>query len=485
MSSAPLIANSKLAGRYFVVSEVAAGGMTAVWLAEDEVLHRKVAIKVLHTHLAVDEEFARKFRQEALAAGSLIHPNVVAIYDSGIYEGRPFLVTEYLAGGTLKDRLAGGPIEVALAGEVGGEVCAALAYAHARGVVHRDLRPSNILFTSAGVVKVGDFGVAKAAFDHADAAATGIALGTVGYLSPEQVEGRELDGRSDLYSLGLVLYECVTGTLPFQKEGDLATAAARLHETPPRVRDLRPGVSRGLEAVIARALQRDPKQRFAEAEEMRRAIGGGEAGRPIEADVSAPQATSFLKTEGRWLLPTVLVVLIAVGLVFGLARLAGRSPLSPITDLLHQEGSRPITIVSAGTYDPGGDGEERTRDAAKAFDSHPSTAWRTESYATPNLGGLKDGVGITFDLGEPKAVKRVEVISAAPGWEGSIRHSDDGINWSPPSTPITTSQRQDFHPSAAPHRWWQIWITSLVITPGSEVPGNPYNTAISEVHFFD
>jgi serine/threonine-protein kinase len=460
--------------------------MTAVWLADDEILHRKVAIKILHSHLAVDEEFARKFRQEALAAGSLIHPNVVAIYDSGVYEGRPFLVTEYLAGGTLKDRLAAGAVDPALAEEVGGEVCAALAHAHSRGLVHRDLRPSNILFTSAGAVKVGDFGVAKAAFDHADAAATGMALGTVGYLSPEQVEGGELDGRSDLYSLGLVLYECVTGTLPFQKESDLATAAARLHETPPRVRDLRPGVSRGLEAVIARALQRDPRQRFAGAEEMRRAIGGGETDRPLETEaVSVAQTTSFLKTEGRWLLPTVLVLLVAVGLVFGLARLAGRSPLSPITDLLHQEGSRPITIVSAGTYDPGGDGEERTRDAAKAFDSNPSTAWRTESYATPNLGGLKDGVGITFDLGEPKAVKRIQVISVAPGWEGSIRRSDDGIKWSPPPVSTTVSQHQDFHPSATPHRWWQIWITSLAITPSTEVPDNPYSAAISEVHFFD
>ena len=261
-----------LAGRYTLARHVASGGMASVWEATDEVLGRRVAVKILHPHLAADPAFLERFRAEGRSAARLSHSAVVAIYDTVSEPDCDAIVMELVEGQTLRAFLdASGPPSLADAVTMIDQVAGALEAAHDAGIVHRDIKPGNILLCADRRVKVTDFGIAKAVTDT-DQTTDGVLLGTAKYLAPEQVAGTTVDGRADLYSLGVVLYETLTGTVPFEADTPAATALARLERDPPPVTSRRSGVPPGLVAVVDTALAREPTARFPSAAAMRRAL---------------------------------------------------------------------------------------------------------------------------------------------------------------------------------------------------------------------
>jgi serine/threonine-protein kinase len=267
------LADRVLSGRYRLNRIIASGGMATVWEGTDQLLARRVAIKILHPHLARNEAFVRRFRGEAVAAARLAHPSIVSVYDTVEDQGLNAIVMELVSGTTVRADLdEHGPLQLHAVLAIGTQVADALGAAHASGLVHRDVKPANILLSADGRVLVADFGIAKAA-QGVDLTEAGSMVGTAKYLSPEQVDGSGIiDGRSDLYSLGIVLYEALTGTAPFVGENDVSTALARLNREPIPPRNYRTDIPEGVEQVVLRAMARRPEDRFADTTAMRRAL---------------------------------------------------------------------------------------------------------------------------------------------------------------------------------------------------------------------
>src|SRR5689334_2339267 len=240
-------------GRYELHRRIARGGMADVFLARDQLLDRPVAVKVLFPEYANDPSFVERFRREAQSAANLNHPNIVAVYDWGEEQGTYFIVMEYVEGRSLADILrTEGPLHPQRAAEIASDIAAALGFAHRNGVIHRDIKPGNVLVSPNGQVKVADFGIARALGAAAEENLTqaGSVMGTATYFSPEQAQGLALDPRSDLYSLGVVLYEMVTGRAPFTGDSPVAIAYKHVQEQPPRPRNVNPDVPVALEAII-------------------------------------------------------------------------------------------------------------------------------------------------------------------------------------------------------------------------------------------
>ena len=261
-----------VAGRYRLLRVLGSGGMGRVYLAEDEVLHRRVAVKLLLPHHADDPRFVERFRREARAAAALSHPHVVAVYDLGEDEGTPYIVMQCVRGQTIKEIVAqSGPLPEADAKRICREVLEAAGHAHEHGVIHRDLSARNIILDEKGRVLVADFGIAR--LGAAPFTTGAVVVGTAHYAAPEQVDGRGADARSDLYTVGVVLYEMVTGRLPFDGEDAVAVAHKHVTEPPPRPAVVRPGISPELEAVILRAMAKDPDDRYQTAHQFAQALG--------------------------------------------------------------------------------------------------------------------------------------------------------------------------------------------------------------------
>ena len=265
MGSGPLETGTVVSGRYRLVAPIATGGMATVWSAVDEILTRPVAIKVLHARLASDPEFVARFRREAVAAARLAHPSIVAIYDT--CSDPEAIVMELVDGRTLRAELdARGFLPPAEAVEIGSGIAQALEIAHKAGLVHRDVKPANVLLAADGRLKVADFGIAKAARsddgtdpDLPDLTSAGHMVGTAKYLAPEQVSGGEIDARTDVYALGCVLYEMLCGRAPFTGANDLAVATARLHGPPERPRSVLRTIPPRLDEIVMRAMARRPE----------------------------------------------------------------------------------------------------------------------------------------------------------------------------------------------------------------------------------
>jgi eukaryotic-like serine/threonine-protein kinase len=474
----------RLADRYVLESLIATGGMGAVWRGRDEILGRAVAIKVLHDQLARDPDLLERFRTEAVAAARLSHPGVIRVFDTGLDGATCYIVMELVEGPTLSESLAQrGPLDPSEAVRIARHILDALSHAHAAGVVHRDVKPTNVL-TGDHAVKVTDFGIAKAAFARGDLTATGKLLGTAKYLAPEQAAGSPVDGRADLYALGVVIYEMLTGRVPFEAETDLATAMLRLTEVPTPPRALRAGIPRDLERVVMRALSRDPEERFQSAEEMSSALERvtPPPGREVQPESSHHEPSVF---RSWMLIPLILGVLTAGVIVAGLAlgRLEVGGPfLVRVPDQAQAEPAEAIPIVHARDFDPKGDGSERTELVPLAYDDDPGTFWKTETYNSADLGGIKGGVGLVFDLGETKRVSEFGLRTTLPGWEFQVQGSDDASSFSQPIPSIEgdtsfTASRASVSFQPVEFRYFLIWITEL-----AEVDGR-YQATIAEARF--
>lgn len=266
--------------RYKLTERVGLGGMAEVYRAEDNVLGRTVAVKVMLPQYAADSTFTKRFRQEAASAANLQSPYIVSIYDWGLDGETYYIVMEFLRGTDLKTAIKErGAINQRKAAEIGSQVAQALSVAHAGGIIHRDIKPQNIMIQPDGNIKVMDFGIARAG--DAGLSQTATVLGTAHYVSPEQAQGKELTGASDIYSLGVVLYEATTGKLPFDGQDAVSVAVKQVNELPAPPSTINPNIDPALEAIIMKAMEKDPERRFKDASEMRHILNDYLAGRPV------------------------------------------------------------------------------------------------------------------------------------------------------------------------------------------------------------
>ena len=454
-----------LGGRYRLVSPIARGGMATVWVADDPVLSRRVAVKILRSDLAADDGTRVRFRHEAIAAARLSHPNIVATYDTGDDDGVAYIVMELIDGPTLRlliDQQGGLPVADVI--RIGKQVADALDAAHRAGLVHRDVKPANVLVPATGPVKVTDFGIAKAAGAD-DLTRTGTVMGTARYLAPEQVNGRPTDPRTDVYALGLLMYEALCGHPPFGGDTEIATAMARLTTSTPAVRAERPEVSQALDDVIHRCLARQPSARFGSAAAVRDALdrarldptgaiprpvvpptspavgavaGAGAAQPPAHTGPTRPQPlpapvpTAPTRRRRRrrftWLW-VLLVVLVAIGggvAAFLLVNDSSGSGSGGSKSDAAAPSATTATITGATSFDPLGDGTESPDLVGNAIDDDPTTAWSTEQYDQfPD--GPKTGVGLALSLDREYDVSKVTVDTLRAGWGASIYVSNQPV----------------------------------------------------------
>jgi serine/threonine protein kinase len=259
-------------GPYTLVEPLGQGGMATVYKGYQQSLNRYVAIKVLRGDLARDEKFVARFRREALAVARLSHPSILHVYDAGAADGIYYIVMDYAPGGTLKDLLRRGPLAIERALSIAEQIAEALDYAHRQGVIHRDVKPSNILLTVDGRPQLTDFGIAKALYEHEQLTRTGTSIGTPEYMAPEQIDGQSVDGRADIYALGIVLYEMLSGRTPFHAETPMALVYKQLNDPPPPLRSVGINVPGWLEGVLNKALAKNPAARFQRASDLARAL---------------------------------------------------------------------------------------------------------------------------------------------------------------------------------------------------------------------
>lgn len=484
-----------LGNRYLLEERIASGGMAAVWRAHDETLARTVAVKILHEHLAADDDLRERFRREAVAAAKLGHPGIVGIYDTGEEDGRTYLVMEYVEGETLRGLMSTvGQLDLQQAAAIGQRVADALAYAHDRDLVHRDVKPANILVSEDGEVKVADFGIAKAAQAARDLTQTGMVLGTAAYVAPEQVRGEPVDGAADQYALACVIYETITGRRPFESESAMTMATRRLEQDPLPLRSLRPDVPKGLDDVIMRALAREPADRHGEMHAFASALsdwagdaaasdaatGDGDGLEPAGAGTSKP---SFLRSEGTWLasvlaLVTVAATLVAVGLGTGVLE----SEQPPILTASDQEASEEAEEPSAealslepedlALYDPDGKGTDNSESLPSLLDGDPDTHWRPQTSEDVESEGSTGGVGFYVDLGEAHEIQEVLLTTPTPGADIDLRVadevSDDPDDWSNAARlrDIGTSVRADLGRVEA--RYLLVYVVPELVSDDDE-----------------
>ena len=380
-------------GRYQITGLIASGGMGEVFQAHDKVLDRTVALKVLRAGLGSDPDFVERFRKEATTAGRLSHPNIVQVYDWGRSEdGSAYMAMELVEGQNLREVLAAsGRMRPALAARIAAQVCGALEAARKAGLVHRDIKPENILLTPDGRVKVADFGLSRT-MAESKATQAGVLLGTAHYIAPEQVEGKESDHRSDLYALGVVLYEMLTGTTPFTGDTPLIVAYQRVREDVPLPSAAINGIPETLDQIVRKATARDPEQRFGSAAEMGEALrtavprsDTGEVGMLVHPTIAIPIGTQETVNLGRK----------------GGHRLTRRGVIVLLAVLALIAGSIPILV------------------GAFAHVKVPSVAGLTKAEATTKLRAA--GFAVTSDLENNESVPEGSVIRTDPSGGSSIR----------------------------------------------------------------
>ena len=458
-----------LADRYRLITHLARGGMAEVYVADDQLLNRRVAVKVLFPELARDEAFVERFRREARAAASLNHRNIVSVYDFGEGDGSWFIVMEYVEGRTLRDVIrVEGAMDPPRATELAAEIAAALVASHERGIIHRDVKPANVLIASGtGTVKVADFGIARAANTRENLTMPGTVLGTATYLSPEQAQGGEIDARTDVYSLGLVLYEMLTGAPPFTGSSPVAVAYKQLKETapPPSTRNER--VRPALDALVMKALAKEPAARQASAAQLRSELlaidevgaAGGSTTDPGATAVNLPpqvapaEATSVLASPRPPVRRTTVPV--APGVYrrrrAGLIALVGLVGLVVLALIALSDGGDTTTVAVPGVVD------------------------RTVAEATALLGDA----GLTSRVVEREAPETQDrVVDQAPGENAQVARGTQVRIFVPTASPTPTTTPPA--PTSAPVTAATTPTTVAATTTVTQAPtttGAPTTTA--------
>ena len=466
--------------RFRLEEKVGSGGMSSVYRAFDPTLERHVAIKLMHRDISNDADQLERFRREARAVAQLNHPHVVTVIDAGEDEGAPFIVFEYVEGETLKERirrLGRLPVPEAVAYAI--EIGRALECAHAHKLVHRDVKPQNVLIDRDGRAKVTDFGIARS-LEAQGLTATGRVLGTTDYVSPEQALGHEVTAQSDIYSLGIVLYEMLTGEAPFQADTQVAVAMKHVREPLPDVQRRRHEISAALAAVVERATAKETRNRYATVAEMvheleevlaieaaRTGHATGEATTVLRSlsEDTADFAPQRLRHPRRTLFLSIALLAICAATIAYFATRTEKGPgQAPIP---HTPNLSPVKVSGAHDYDPEGDGHETSDQVTSAIDSLTTTAWSTETYQGGFEANDKSGVGLYLTSANPVAARRLEVLSSTPDYQAAVYASNtvprDIGGWEKVSTTLTVKPRQSFGLDTAGTRYrnYLLWITEL------------------------
>jgi serine/threonine-protein kinase len=441
--------------------------MASVYLARDTALERPVAVKVLDETLSNDPDYVERFRREAMTMARLSHRHIVQVIDRGQFEGRQYIVFEYVGGETLKaliDRT--GPLRVEDALALAREIALGLAFAHEHGIVHRDVKPQNVLLDASGMPKVADFGIARSLGPSSTAdtlTKTGTVLGTSEYVAPEQVLGVGADERSDQYSLGVLLYELLVGEPPYSGATFMEVAMRQVHDQVPSVRARRREVTPHIDALVGRALAKHPEQRFPSMESF---IGELEACLAEREPRASPprDVPSHVPSWAPAALLALAVLVAASAIVAAVSRDGGNGPRDRGGETPRRQ-PRPvpspeqIRLTAVRDHDPfGNNRDEHSDEVPDASDGNPSTFWTTERYSSFN----KPGVGIIFDAGRRATVRAVEVLSDKPGFRARIRA---GNRLAGPfrnvSSERTVERRTVFvlTSAGARFRYYLLWIT--------------------------
>jgi serine/threonine-protein kinase len=494
----------QLSGRYRLDAQIGSGGMSTVYRAFDLTLERPVAIKLMHREIAADSDQLERFRREARAVARLSHPHIVGVIDAGEDEHRPYIVFEYVEGETLKERIRRMgrlPIDEAIAYAI--EIARALGCAHDNHIVHRDIKPQNVLIDGEGSAKVTDFGIARS-LQEEGLTADGRVLGTTDYVSPEQALGQEVEGPSDVYSLGVVLYEMLTGEVPFSGENQVAVAMKHVREDLPDVQTRRPEVSATLAAVLDHMTEKDVARRYPDVDTLVADLEEALAIETARAGTSTGEATAVLRTIPartrrrlplRVRFPVPVVAFVAVLVISGVAlalllktagdrthRGTGPGTIKP------DVGTRVISLArtSAHAYDPQGDDVEHDVEAPLAVDREPGTAWTTETYqggeiTKQTVPAASAGVGIYVDARPGVDATRLTIQTPQPGWKATIYAAPAGkvpagvdAGWTRVGGGAVRTKEQRFPlENSRTYRYYLVWITKL--------PAGRGNVKISEI----
>jgi eukaryotic-like serine/threonine-protein kinase len=477
-----------LADRYELEELVGTGGMSSVYRAHDRLLDRKVALKILHQQYSFDEEYVERFRREARAVATLSHPNIVTVIDRGEHGGRQFIVFEYVDGENLKRLIERrGPAPVATALELAIQIAGGLSFAHQQGLVHRDVKPQNVLLNGDLSAKVTDFGIARSMNVQHGMTQTGTVLGTSDYIAPEQAQGQPVDEQTDVYSLGVVLYELLTSEVPFPGENFVAVAMRHINEEPPSVREKRPDVSPRLDAAIRCAMAKRPADRFstmqAFAAELQACLGETQAaGTQVVAPVTGTQQVTQIRHRRRsmspWPVIVAVVALIAIAVVVAVLILTGIPSSVPFAKSHGSGGTPPasgvkVPLAAIDAYDPFGSprGQEHNDQASLATDGKAATAWHTENYTSTFAAIGKPGVGLILDAHQPVQLRQLGIATGTPGFTAEIKA---GSSPTGPFDAVVGASRtvddgtvfQIAH--GVKYRYYLIWITALA-PPGTGI----------------
>ena len=455
-----------IVGRYELEELVGSGGMSNVFRAHDRLLERTVALKILHEQYTRDEDYVERFRREARAVAQLTHPNIVTVIDRGEQDGRQFIVFEYVDGENLKDLSARGPLEVHEAIQLALQVAHALSFAHDRGLVHRDVKPQNVLLNDDGQAKVTDFGIARSLDVHG-VTQTGTVLGTSDYIAPEQARGQRVDPKTDIYSLGAVLYELLTGEVPFAGDNFVAVAMRHVSEPPPSVLEHRPDCPLRLDLAIRRAMAKDPAERFAsmvefcaELEACLAEVDGrdGEGATMIVPPPRRPRRAKPQRERRPFPVGIVLIVLLAALFVAGGAYLLLSNDSAKKALHVSSASSKPVQLQGLTAYDPLGDNSEHGEDAHFATDRNAGTSWQTEHYDSFTKGG----VGLVLQAPRAVALSKVTVHSSGSDVDAEIKAGNAGggpfTDVSGSFQPVGQSKTFSVDTHGRKYRYYLVWL---------------------------
>ena len=468
--------------RFRLDEKIGAGGMSSVYRAYDPTLERWVAIKLMHRDISTDPDQLERFRREARAVARMNHPHVVTVIDAGEDEGTPYIVFEYVEGETLKERIHRlGRLDVAEAVAYAIEIGRALSAAHSQRLVHRDVKPQNVLIDAEGRAKVTDFGIARS-LEAQGLTAAGRVLGTTDYVSPEQALGHEVTEQSDVYSLGICLYEMLAGEIPFKADTQVAVAMKHVRDPLPDVQRRRPEISAALASVIERATAKDTDKRYPKIDEMVHDLEQVLAIEAARAGATSGEATTVLRAlpgdtaefaprRLRRRRHLVLTGALAIGITAGLiAFFATRTEKGPGGAATPKSGGLSRVHLASGAasdYDPEGDGEESPDAIRNAIDGNPTTNWDTETYRDGLEGVHKSGVGLYVDAGSRVAVRRVDLVTSTPGFQAEIYGADtvpgDIAGWTKISkrTKVGETQHIPVATRGRQYKYYLVWIVTL------------------------